>query len=94
MRPYVELAEKHGYEVRFQDALEAGGGSVTLDVLKQRCATRERADGKQIPEAALERILKRHERLPAGAEEAKAEILKAEPPARQPRAKPAATEGR
>eukprot|EP00408_Alexandrium_pacificum_P001123 CAMPEP_0171230040 /NCGR_PEP_ID=MMETSP0790-20130122/39191_1 /TAXON_ID=2925 /ORGANISM="Alexandrium catenella, Strain OF101" /LENGTH=181 /DNA_ID=CAMNT_0011696239 /DNA_START=72 /DNA_END=614 /DNA_ORIENTATION=- len=80
MRRYVELAESHGYEVHFKDIMDIDRSSMSLELLKQRCAGRALATGKEIPETALERILKRYEPLPSSDEEAKAKVLAAERP--------------
>eukprot|EP00930_Biecheleria_cincta_P011815 TRINITY_DN11491_c0_g1_i1.p1 TRINITY_DN11491_c0_g1~~TRINITY_DN11491_c0_g1_i1.p1 ORF type:complete len:268 (+),score=47.60 TRINITY_DN11491_c0_g1_i1:94-804(+) len=77
MRPYVELAKKHGYTVEVVDSMK--GQDLTLEILKQRVAARPTA-GKEIPDAALERMLKRYETLPDDPEAAEAAILKAENP--------------
>eukprot|EP00927_Polykrikos_kofoidii_P059447 TRINITY_DN5459_c0_g1_i1.p1 TRINITY_DN5459_c0_g1~~TRINITY_DN5459_c0_g1_i1.p1 ORF type:complete len:275 (+),score=61.54 TRINITY_DN5459_c0_g1_i1:191-1015(+) len=82
MRSYVEAAKENGYRVEVIDVMAQQGDSVTLDVLKERCAKRDIA-GKDIPDAALERMWKRYERLPADPEEAEKLILKAEPPFRR-----------
>lgn len=90
MRPYVELAKKHGYAVEIKDVFQLHKDAMNLDVLKKRCAERD-APGKVIPEVALQRILGRYERLPEDREEAEAFILKAEAPQRRPPPKPAAS---
>merc|ERR1712113_988561 len=82
MTPYVELARQHGYKVEIVDVLKLQP-DLTMDVIKQR--VRDRAavcPGKDIPEAALVRMMQRYrsEPLPESASEAEAAILKASPP--------------
>lgn len=81
MKPYVELARKHGYTVEFADAMKQQ--ELDLDTLKRRVAGRATA-GKDIPEAALQRMLARYETLPDDAEAAVAAVLSAENPFGRP----------
>merc|ERR1711979_137888 len=79
MTPYVKLAKQHGYKVEVVDVLERQP-DLTMDVIKQR--VRDRAavcPGKDIPEAALVRMMDRYrkEPLPKNHAEAEAAILKA-----------------
>lgn len=79
MRPYVELAQQHGYRVEIVDALQFQ--EVDLATLKQRCSARsESATGKDIPEAAIERQFNGFQKLPADPAAAQAAIMVAEPP--------------
>eukprot|EP00928_Gymnodinium_smaydae_P083495 TRINITY_DN66736_c0_g1_i1.p1 TRINITY_DN66736_c0_g1~~TRINITY_DN66736_c0_g1_i1.p1 ORF type:complete len:291 (-),score=28.26 TRINITY_DN66736_c0_g1_i1:22-894(-) len=78
MRAYVELAKTHGYNVLIKDVMDMQ--NVDLDQIKARLLARKSETGKDVPVAAVERMMKRYERLPAKREEAIELILKAEPP--------------
>lgn len=88
IRPYVELAKQYGYAVEIKDLYQLQKEAMRVEVLKKRCADRD-LPGKIIPDAALERILKRYERLPSDPNEAEVLILKAEAPPRRPPGQPA-----
>eukprot|EP00440_Ansanella_granifera_P037445 gb/GFBE01040626.1/.p1 GENE.gb/GFBE01040626.1/~~gb/GFBE01040626.1/.p1 ORF type:complete len:282 (+),score=52.47 gb/GFBE01040626.1/:1-846(+) len=89
MRGYVELAKANGYQVVIKDVMAMQ--ELSLDVVKERVASRAEQTGKEVPVEALERMVKRYEKLPPDTEEALALILKAEPPwAAKKTAKPAA----
>jgi len=81
MKPYLELAKQHGYAIVVKDVQRIFKDSISLEVLKQRCLARD-AQGKDIPDVALERMWKRYEQLPEDPAEAEALILKAEMPPR------------
>merc|ERR1711924_364246 len=78
MRPYVELAKAHGYSILFKDVHEAQ--QLTIDVVKERLSSRQAETGKDVPLAAVERMMKRFEKFPADPDAAASHILVSEPP--------------
>lgn len=78
MRPYVELAQSHGYNVIIKDVHEKQ--ELTFEVIKERIAGRRSSTGKDVPLAAVERLLKRYEKLPPDPEAAVTHILQSQPP--------------
>mmetsp|Transcript_67733 Transcript_67733/g.107302 ORF Transcript_67733/g.107302 Transcript_67733/m.107302 type:complete len:279 (+) Transcript_67733:72-908(+) len=79
MRVYAELGQAHGYNIIVKDVM-AMQPELTIDVIKERCAGRKAATGKDIPIAAIENMMKRYEKLPSSSAEALPLILEAEPP--------------
>ncbi|CAK0849678.1 unnamed protein product [Prorocentrum cordatum] len=67
MKDYLLSAEKYGYEVEVVDPREFGEDALNPDVLDQRCqagAGADRAAGKTIPYAVLDRMCRNLEELP------------------------------
>ena len=67
MAVYAQLAAKHAYTVMIIGPEQFGQGALDVATLLQRCRKGAgRAQGKEIPEATLERMIGNYQKLPDG----------------------------